>query len=84
MIKQSDFLLLPFFFSEDYSIEEKKANFKYYEAKCIHESSLSPDIHSIIASELGKDEMAITFFNYMARLDLDNFNKNTDHELHVT
>ncbi|MDP4182498.1 MAG: glycosyl hydrolase family 65 protein [Bacillota bacterium] len=84
MIKQPDVLLLPFFFSTDYSIEQKKLNYEYYEARCIHESSLSPSIHSILAAELGKNEQSYEFFNYMARLDLDNYNKNTDQGLHVT
>jgi maltose phosphorylase len=84
MIKQPDVLLLPFFFSTEYPIEQKKINYEYYEERCIHESSLSPSIHSILASELGKNEQAYEFFNYMARLDLDNYNKNTDQGLHVT
>ncbi len=84
MIKQPDVLLLPFFFSTDYTFEQKKINYEFYEARCIHESSLSPSIHSILGSELGKKEEAYEFFRYMARLDLDNYNKNTDQGLHVT
>mgnify|MGYP000324020344 FL=1 len=84
MIKQPDVLLLPFFFSTDYTPEQKRINYEFYEARCIHESSLSPSIHSILAAELGKKEEAYEFFKYMARLDLDNYNKNTDQGLHVT
>ena len=84
MIKQPDVLLLPFFFSTDYPLDQKRTNYEYYEARCIHESSLSPSVHSILAAELGKKEQAYEFFNYMARLDLDNYNKNTDQGLHVT
>lgn len=84
MIKQPDVLLLPFFFSTDYPLEQKRINYEYYEERCIHESSLSPSIHSILAAELGKKDEAYEFFKYMARLDLDNYNKNTDQGLHVT
>ena len=84
MIKQPDVLLLPLFFSEDYGLATKKANYEYYEARCIHESSLSPGVHSILAAELGKRKEAWTFFEYMARLDLDNYNRNTEQGLHVT
>jgi len=84
MIKQPDVLLLPFFFSTYYTPEQKRINYEFYEARCIHESSLSPSIHSILAAELGKKEEAYEFFKYMARLDLDNYNKNTDQGLHVT
>ena len=84
MIKQPDFLMLPMFFSRDYTPAEKRANFEYYEARTIHESSLSPGVHSILAAELGKMKMAEEFFRYMARLDLDNYNRNSEQGLHTT
>ncbi len=84
MIKQPDVLLSLFFFSHDYSMEEKKANYEYYEPRCIHESSLSPSVHSILAAELGKKEEADKFFDYATRLDLDNYNRNTREGLHTT
>jgi maltose phosphorylase len=84
MIKQPDLLLLPLFFSHDYSIKSKRINYEYYEARTIHESSLSPGVHSILAAELGKEREAWDFFAYMARLDLDNYNRNTEQGLHVT
>jgi len=84
MIKQPDVLLLPLFFSDDYSIRTKKINYEYYEARTIHESSLSPGVHSILASELGKGKEAWDFFKYMVRMDLDNYNRNTEQGLHVT
>jgi maltose phosphorylase len=84
MIKQPDVLLSLFFFSHDYTQEEKKANYEYYEQRCIHESSLSPSVHSILAAELGKKEEADQFFDYATRLDLDNYNRNTREGLHTT
>jgi maltose phosphorylase len=41
-------------------------------------------LHAILAAELGKLEEAYTFFSYGARMDLDNYNRNTDQGLHVT
>jgi maltose phosphorylase len=84
MIKQPDTLLLPLFFSNDYSTETKRINYDYYEARTIHESSLSPGVHSILAAELGKAQEAWDFFTYMVRMDLDNYNRNTEQGLHVT
>jgi maltose phosphorylase len=84
MVKQPDVLNLMYFFSQDYTLEEKRANYEFYEARTIHESSLSPSLHSILAAELGKLEDAYTFFSYGARMDLDNYNRNTDQGLHVT
>jgi maltose phosphorylase len=84
MIKQPDFLLLPLFFGSEFDLPTKRKNFEYYEARCIHESSLSPGVHSILAAELGNMDMATEFFRYMARLDLDNYNLNTEQGLHIT
>lgn len=84
MIKQPDVLLLPLFFSGDYALKTKRINYDYYEARTIHESSLSPGVHSILASELGKSREAWEFFTYMVRMDLDNYNHNTEQGLHVT
>ncbi len=84
MVKQPDVLNLMYFFSQDYTLEEKRANYDFYEARTIHESSLSPSLHSILALELGKLEDAYTFFSYGARMDLDNYNRNTEQGLHVT
>ncbi len=84
MIKQPDVLLLPLFFGDDFTAEQKRANYEYYESRCIHESSLSPGVHSVLAVELGKMDPACEFFRYMARLDLDNYNRNSEQGLHVT
>jgi maltose phosphorylase len=84
MVKQPDVLNLMYFFSQDYSLEEKRANYEFYEARTIHESSLSPSLHAILAVELGKLDDAYRFFSYGARMDLDNYNRNTEQGLHVT
>ena len=84
MVKQADVLLLPLWYSNEWSDEDKRANYEYYEPRTIHESSFSPSIHQILAAELGKEEQAYEFFKYMARLDLDDYNKNTAQGLHMT
>lgn len=84
MIKQPDVLMFMFLFNEEFSYESKKANYEYYEPRTIHESSLSPSIHSIFASELQKHEEAFKFFGFATRLDLDNYNRNTKEGLHTT
>lgn len=84
MIKQPDALLLLFFFSHEYSDKCKRVNYEYYEPRCSHESSLSPAIHSIMASELDKHGAAYTYFQHATRLDLDDYNRNTGAGLHTT
>jgi maltose phosphorylase len=84
MIKQPDVLMAMFLYPGDYTLQEKAANYDYYEPRCIHESSLSPSIHSIFASELKRHKEAFRFFGFAARLDLDNYNCNTAEGLHLT
>jgi len=82
MLKQPDFLNLPYFFSQDFTMEEKLKNYEFYEARTSHESSLSPSLHAILAAELGKSREAYDFLAYAARLDLDNYNRNTEQGIH--
>jgi maltose phosphorylase len=82
MLKQPDFLNLPYFFSQDFTMEEKRKNYEFYEARTSHESSLSPSLHAILAAELGKSREAYDFIAYAARLDLDNYNRNTEQGIH--
>lgn len=84
MIKQPDVLMFLFLYNQSFTTEEKQINYEFYEPKTIHESSLSPSIHSILAAELGKKEEAYTFFEFATRMDLDNFNRNTREGLHTT
>ena len=84
MIKQPDVLMFLFLYNQDFSKEVKRINYEFYEPHTIHESSLSPSIHSIFASELGKPADAFRFFGFATRMDLDNYNRNTAEGLHTT
>ncbi len=84
MIKQPDVLMFMFLYSSEFTVEQKRANYEFYEPRCIHESSLSPSVHSVLASELGLDDQALKFFDFATRLDLDDYNCNTDEGLHLT
>lgn len=84
LIKQPDVLMFMFLYSSEFTLEQKKANYDFYESKCLHESSLSPSIHSIFASEIGYEKQADDFFGFATRLDLDDYNRNTCEGLHMT
>lgn len=84
MIKQPDVLMFMFLYNSRFNDLDKKANYDYYEPRCIHESSLSPSIHSIFAEELGYEDAAYNFFQYATRLDLDDYNNNTCEGIHTT
>lgn len=84
MIKQPDVLMFLYLYNSSFTEEVKRVNYDFYEPRTIHESSLSPAIHSILAAELGEMDEAINFFGYATRLDLDNYNRNTREGLHTT
>lgn len=84
MIKQPDVLMFMLLFNSQFSNEQLRANYEYYEPRCIHESSLSPSVHSILASQLHKEEEAYDFFGFATRMDLDNYNRNTNQGIHTT
>lgn len=84
MIKQPDVLMLMLLFNSSFSEEVIHKNYEFYEARCIHESSLSPSVHSILASQLKKHEEAYEFFKFTTRMDLDNYNRNSHEGLHTT
>lgn len=84
MIKQPDVLMMMLMYNGNFSEEELRINYEYYEPRCIHESSLSPSVHSILANQLGKYEEAYKFFGFATRMDLDNYNRNTSEGLHTT
>jgi len=84
MIKQPDVLMFLLLFNSSFPEEVVRKNYEYYEPRCIHESSLSPSVHSILAQQLGKPEEAYEFFRFATRMDLDNYNRNSGEGLHTT
>lgn len=84
MIKQPDVLMMMLLFNGSFSEEELRVNYEYYEPRCIHESSLSPSVHSILASQLKKRKEAYEFFRFATRMDLDNYNRNSGEGIHTT
>lgn len=84
MIKQPDVLMFLLMFNSGFSEEVIRKNYDFYEPRCIHESSLSPSVHSILAAQLNKPEEAFDFFKFATRMDLDNYNRNSGEGLHTT
>ncbi|MDY0779489.1 glycoside hydrolase family 65 protein [Tenacibaculum sp. IB213877] len=83
-IKQADTLQGFYFFEDHFSQEELERHFDFYEPFTVHESSLSPCVHSIQAAKLGRMEQAYTFYLRTSRLDLDDYNKEVEEGLHIT
>ena len=83
-IKQADVLQGLYFFEENYDLETLRRNFDYYEPRTVHESSLSPCVHAILAAKLGDEDRAYEFYVRTARLDLDDYNNDTEDGCHIT
>ena len=83
-IKQADTLQGFYVFEDDFSQDELKKHFDFYEPFTVHESSLSPCVHSIQAAKLDQMDQAYAFYLRTARLDLDDYNKEVHEGLHIT
>ena len=83
-IKQADTLQSMFWFEEDFTKEELKRHFDFYEPLTVHESSLSPCVHSILAAKIGYKEKSYEMYLQTSRLDLDDYNNDTEDGLHIT
>ncbi len=83
-IKQADVLQGMYFFEDRFTFDELKRNFDFYEPMTVHESSLSPCVHVILASVLGYKEKAYEMYLRTSRLDLDDYNNDTEDGCHIT
>ena len=83
-IKQADVLQGLYFFGDDFDRETVCRNFDFYEPRTVHESSLSPCVHAILAARLGKMEKAYELYLRTSRLDLDDYNREVAEGCHVT
>ncbi|WEY47974.1 glycoside hydrolase family 65 protein [Weissella confusa] len=83
-IKQSDTLHAMYYFPDAFTEQQKRDNYEFYEPFTVHESSLSPSVHSIIAADLKMADKSVEFYERTARLDLDNYNNDTSDGLHIT
>ena len=83
-IKQADVLQGMYFFEDQFEEDTLRRNFDFYEPFTVHESSLSPCVHSILAAKLGKQDQAYAFYLRTARLDLDDYNAEVEEGLHIT
>ncbi len=83
-IKQADVMQGIYYFKEEFDRESIARHYDFYEPRTVHESSLSPCIYSLLAADLEREEKAYQLYLRTARLDLDNYNTDTDDGLHIT
>ncbi len=83
VIKQADTVLAMFLLNGQFTPEEKKRNFDYYDPITTHDSSLSVCIQAIVAAEIGYMTKATEYFRFAAEMDLSDVGGNMRHGAHV-
>jgi alpha,alpha-trehalose phosphorylase len=83
VIKQTDVVLAMFMCGNDFSREEMKANFDYYEPLTTGDSSLSICIESIMASAVGYKNKAFEYARDAVLIDLGNIGGNVRDGCHI-
>ena len=71
VVKQADVVALLALLPDEFSGRAAKANFRHYEPRCAHGSSLSAGIHALVAARLGETETALRFLRQAAAADLE-------------
>lgn len=80
--KQADIVELLYQMEDITTPDNKAKNYVYYEARTLHDSSLSKAIHSITACDLGMEKEAYDMFMSAALTDLGQEMKSSDAGIH--
>lgn len=81
--KQPDLLLAMFLLNDEFTLEEKRINYEYYEKITTHDSSLSSCIFNVMACEIGYYHKAEKYFINTALTDLEDYHGNTKDGIHI-
>ncbi|MFC0681828.1 glycoside hydrolase family 65 protein [Lysobacter korlensis] len=83
VIKQADVVLALFLQGNQFTPEEKLADFEYYDPLTTSDSTLSSVVQSIIAAEVGYQDLALEYFLHSLFVDLADLHKNASDGVHV-
>jgi trehalose/maltose hydrolase-like predicted phosphorylase len=72
VVKQADVVMAMFLLWDEIPADVREANFRYYEPRTGHGSSLSPSMHSLVAARLGDLTTASAYLKQAAEIDLGN------------
>jgi trehalose/maltose hydrolase-like predicted phosphorylase len=71
VVKQADVVMMLHMLRQNFSQDIAAANYRYYEPRTTHGSSLSPAIHSAVAARAGLLDDAVSYFRMASNTDLD-------------
>ncbi|MCB2174508.1 MAG: hypothetical protein KQH57_01740 [Actinomycetales bacterium] len=83
VLKQADVVLALFLQGEHFTLEQKRADFDYYDGITTGDSTLSGVVQSIIAAEVGYHDLALRYFYDALFVDLADLHDNTADGVHV-
>ena len=83
VLKQADIVLAMFLLGNEFTEEQKRRNFDYYDPLTTGDSSLSACVQAIIAAEIGKERQALEYFQYALLMDLGNVAGNASDGVHI-
>jgi alpha,alpha-trehalose phosphorylase len=83
VVKQADLVMALHLRGDAFTLDEKIADFAYYEARTVRDSSLSAAQQAVVAAETGHLELAYDYWAEAALTDLQNLQKNSGFGLHI-
>jgi alpha,alpha-trehalose phosphorylase len=83
VVKQADLVMALFACGDEFTDAEKVADFEYYEAVTVRDSSLSAAVQSIVAAETGHLDLAYDYWGEAALMDLLDLEHNTGDGVHI-
>jgi alpha,alpha-trehalose phosphorylase len=83
VLKQADVVLALFLQGNHFTDAEKLADFEYYDPLTTGDSTLSAVVQSILAAEVGYQDLALEYFRQAAFVDLGDLHHNAADGVHV-
>jgi alpha,alpha-trehalose phosphorylase len=83
VLKQADVVMAMFLLGNEFSTEQKRRNFAYYDPITTGDSSLSASIQSIVASEIGEEQAACTYLDLAVLMDVADVAGNVSDGVHI-
>ena len=83
VVKQSDLVLAMFLLEKEFSREEQRRNFDYYDPLTTGDSSLSACIQGTVAAKAGRMDKAMEYAENAVFMDLGDMGRNTVDGCHI-
>ncbi|WP_028270635.1 glycoside hydrolase family 65 protein [Arthrobacter sp. UNC362MFTsu5.1] len=83
VLKQADTVLAMFLQWQDFTADEKRRAFDFYDPITTGDSTLSACVQGIMAAEVGYEKAALDHFTHAAYIDLDDTHGNTIDGVHI-